>query len=36
MDKQQLLDDLYEVYQSTESEEVFSIIGKVIDFVKQL
>lgn len=36
MDKNKLLDDLYEVYQSTENEEVFEIIGKVIDFVKQL
>lgn len=36
MDKKKLLDDLYEVYQSTENEEVFEIIGKVIDFVKQL
>lgn len=35
MEKQQLLDELYEVYQSTESEEVFKIIGRVIDFVKE-
>lgn len=34
MNKNQLLEELYEVYQSTENEEVFKIIGKVIDFVK--
>lgn len=35
MDKQQLLNDLYEVLYNTENEEVYSIIGKAIDFVKQ-
>lgn len=35
MDKQQLLDDLYEVYRNTENEEAFEIIGRAIDFVKQ-
>jgi hypothetical protein len=35
LDKQSLLDDLYEVYKNTENEEAFEIIGRVIDFVKQ-
>lgn len=35
MEKQQLLDVLYEVLYYTESEEVYSIVGKAIDFVKQ-
>jgi hypothetical protein len=34
MDKQQLLDQLYEVLYQTENEEVFSVIGDAIDFVK--
>jgi hypothetical protein len=34
MNKEKLLDELYEVYKNTENEEVFEIIGKVIDFVK--
>jgi hypothetical protein len=35
MNKEALLDELYEVYRNTESEEVFKIIGQVIDFVKR-
>jgi hypothetical protein len=35
MNKEALLDELYEVYRSTENEEVFEIIGNVIDFVKR-
>jgi hypothetical protein len=35
MNKEALLDELYEVYRNTESEEVFNIIGQVIDFVKR-
>jgi hypothetical protein len=35
MNKEKLLDDLYEVYRNTENEEVFEIIGNVIDFVKR-
>jgi hypothetical protein len=35
MNKEALLDDLYEVYRNTENEEVFEIIGNVIDFVKR-
>jgi hypothetical protein len=34
MSKEALLDELYEVYRNTENEEVYEIIGKVIDFVK--
>jgi hypothetical protein len=34
MNKEALLDELYEVYRNTENEEVYEIIGKVIDFVK--
>jgi hypothetical protein len=34
MNKETLLDELYEVYRNTENEEVYEIIGKVIDFVK--
>jgi hypothetical protein len=32
---QELLASLYDVYQMTENEEVFEIIGKAIDFVKR-
>jgi len=35
MSKEALLDELYEVYKNTESEEVFQVIGQVIDFVKR-
>ena len=35
MSKEALLDELYEVYRNTENEEVFKIIGQVIDFVKR-
>lgn len=35
MDKQKLLDDLYEVLYNTENEEVYTIIGNAIDFVKK-
>jgi hypothetical protein len=35
MNKEALLDELYEVYKNTENEEVYEIIGKVIDFVKK-
>lgn len=35
LDKQSLLDDLYEVYKNTENEEAYNIIGRAIDFVKQ-
>jgi hypothetical protein len=35
MNKEALLDELYEVYRNTENEEVFEIIGNVIDFVKR-
>jgi hypothetical protein len=34
MNKESLLDELYEVFKNTENEEVFQIIGNVIDFVK--
>jgi hypothetical protein len=34
-EKEMLLDDLYEVFRNTENEEVFEIVGKVIDFVKR-
>jgi hypothetical protein len=35
MNKEALLDELYEVYRNTENEEVFEIVGNVIDFVKR-
>jgi hypothetical protein len=35
MNKEALLDELYEVYRNTENEEVFEIVGRVIDFVKR-
>jgi hypothetical protein len=35
MNKETLLDELYEVYRNTENEEVFEIVGNVIDFVKR-
>jgi hypothetical protein len=35
MNKEKLLDELYEVYKNTENEEVFQIVGNVIDFVKR-
>jgi hypothetical protein len=35
MSKEALLDELYEVYRNTENEEVYDIIGQVIDFVKR-
>jgi hypothetical protein len=35
MSKEALLDELYEVFKNTENEEVYEIIGKVIDFVKK-
>jgi hypothetical protein len=35
MSKEALLDELYEVYRNTENEEVFQVIGQVIDFVKR-
>jgi nucleoid DNA-binding protein len=35
MNKEALLDELYEVFKNTENEEVYEIIGKVIDFVKR-
>jgi hypothetical protein len=35
MNKEALLDELYEVYRNTENEEVFEIVGNVIDFVKK-
>jgi hypothetical protein len=35
MNKEALLDELYEVFRNTENEEVFEIIGRVIDFVKR-
>jgi nucleoid DNA-binding protein len=35
MNKEALLDELYEVYKNTENEEVYEIVGKVIDFVKK-
>jgi hypothetical protein len=35
MNKEALLDELYEVFKNTENEEVYEIIGKVIDFVKK-
>lgn len=34
-EKQDLLADLYNLYQMTENEEVFEIIGRAIDFVKK-
>lgn len=33
-EKQQLLNDLYYVYQNTENEAAFEIIGRAIQFVK--
>ena len=35
MNKEALLDELYEVYRNTENEEVFELVGNVIDFVKR-
>jgi hypothetical protein len=35
MNKEALLDELYEVYRNTENVEVFEIIGNVIDFAKR-
>jgi hypothetical protein len=35
MNKEALLDELYEVYRNTENEEVFEIVGNVIDFIKR-
>lgn len=35
MNKETLLDELYEVYRNTENEEVYEVIGNVIDFVKR-
>jgi hypothetical protein len=35
MSKEALLDELYEVFKNTENEEVYEIIGRVIDFVKR-
>jgi hypothetical protein len=35
MNKESLLDELYEVFKNTENEEVFQIIGNVIDFIKR-
>jgi hypothetical protein len=35
MNKEALLDELYEVYRNTENEEVYEIIGRAIDFVKK-
>lgn len=35
MSKEALLDELYEVYKNTESEEVFELVGNVIDFIKR-
>jgi hypothetical protein len=34
-EQQDLIASLYEVYQMTENEEVFEIIGRAIDFVKR-
>lgn len=36
MDKQQLIDQLYEILYQTENEATFEIIGNAIDFVKQI
>lgn len=35
LEKQALLNELYEVFHNTENEEVFNIIGRAIDFVKK-
>jgi hypothetical protein len=35
LNKETLLDELYEVFKNTENEEVYEIIGRVIDFVKR-
>jgi hypothetical protein len=35
MEKEQLLDVLYEVFRNTENEVAFELIGNVIDFVKK-
>ncbi|ULT55423.1 AbrB/MazE/SpoVT family DNA-binding domain-containing protein [Neobacillus drentensis] len=35
LEKKALLDSLYEVYQSTENEAAYEIIGRAIDFVKK-
>jgi hypothetical protein len=35
MSKEALLDELYEVFKNTENEEVFQIVGNVIDFIKR-
>jgi AbrB family transcriptional regulator (stage V sporulation protein T) len=35
VEKESLLNDLYEVYQTTENEAAYDIIGKAIDFVKK-
>lgn len=34
-EKYEIINQLYDVYQNTENEEVFAIIGRAIDFVKQ-
>lgn len=34
MDKQQLLDTLYEVLYGTENEAAYEIVGNAIDFIK--
>jgi len=33
--KESLLNDLYDVYQTTENEAAYEIIGRAIDFVKK-
>lgn len=35
VEKESLLNDLYEVYQTTENEAAYDIIGRAIDFVKK-
>jgi hypothetical protein len=35
MEKQEILNDLYEVLRNSENEEVHNIIGRAIDFVNK-
>ncbi|MGF6951897.1 nucleoid DNA-binding protein [Neobacillus sp. B4I6] len=35
MNKEQLLDDLYEVLQLTENEAAYELIGNTIDYIKK-
>lgn len=35
-EKENILDDLYEVLYSTENEAAFEIVGNAIDFIKKV